>query len=99
MAARLKSFRTWQFKMMQKDLPAEVQRQCDSAFERFQENPWHPSLYFGRLDEREPPRYGCRVGARYRAVGRLQGDTIIWVWVGSHEAFNKAFAEGRKHKS
>jgi hypothetical protein len=30
-----------------------------------------------------------RVGDHYRALGRVEGDTITWVWIGTHEEYNR----------
>lgn len=75
-------------------LPADAQRQAQIAYDQFRVDPAHPSLHFKRLDKTEPPRYGVRVGLHYRAVGYLEGDLVTWFWIGSHEAFNKAFGRG-----
>jgi hypothetical protein len=41
---------------------------------------------------REIPSCGLRAYQRnYRAVGILQGDTITWIWIGSHDDFDRAF--------
>ena len=36
-------------------------------------------------------RWSVRVGAHYRAMGRFLDDdeTFLWVWIGSHEAYNR----------
>jgi hypothetical protein len=96
MAARLRSRRTKRFKEMQTALPAEIQRQAEAAYALFRVDPSYSSLHFKRLEDSQPPRYGVRIGAHYRAVGYLEGDLVTWFWIGSHEAFNKAFAENKR---
>ncbi|WP_445300598.1 MULTISPECIES: ParE family toxin-like protein [unclassified Microcoleus] len=31
----------------------------------------------------------CKLSKNYRAVGQLDGDTVIWFWVGSHAEYDK----------
>src|SRR5262249_49670997 len=33
--------------------------------------------------------YSAKVGRTYRAIGSLLGDTIYWLWIGTHEAYNR----------
>lgn len=35
--------------------------------------------------------WSVRINEQYRAVGERNGDTIIWVWVGSHNDFENMF--------
>jgi hypothetical protein len=37
----------------------------------------------------DPPTYSARVGIGYRDLGALDGDTIIWFWIGSHADYDK----------
>jgi hypothetical protein len=34
-------------------------------------------------------RFSIRIGDHHRAIGRLTGDVVEWVWIGSHEDYNK----------
>ncbi len=33
--------------------------------------------------------YSARIGSHYRAIGVLDGDTMTWTWVGTHEEYNR----------
>ena len=68
-------------------LPAEVQEQARAAYRLFQQNPYHPSLHFRRVHQTEPV-YSARVGLHYRAVGVVEGNTIVWFWIGSHAEYD-----------
>ena len=68
-------------------LPKDVQQSADKAYRLWQSNPRHPSFQFKRIDPQEPI-YSVRVGRKYRALGRLEGDTIIWFWIGSHADYD-----------
>jgi hypothetical protein len=47
----------------------------------------HPSLDFKKLRGGDN-RFSVRVGDHYRAIGHLVGDTVEWVWIGTHEVYN-----------
>jgi len=69
-----------------------VQKQAREAHRLFQANPQHPGLHFKRLRP-DPPIYSARVGIGYRAVGLLDGDAIVWYWIGSHADYDQLLKE------
>jgi hypothetical protein len=69
-------------------LPAHIQRQAREAYRIFRQNPAHPGLRFKQVHA-DPPIYSARVGISYRAVGALDGDTIVWYWIGSHADYDR----------
>ena len=73
-----------------RNLPAAVRQAARAAYRQFLDNPSHPSLRFHRLFN-DPRFWSVRISQNHRAVGILQGDTITWVWVGDHKAFDRAF--------
>jgi hypothetical protein len=72
-------------------LPVEVQRQARAAYRRFQQNPQHPGLHFRQVHAAEPI-YSARVGLHYRAVGIVDGEEIVWFWIGSHADYEALLA-------
>jgi hypothetical protein len=34
-------------------------------------------------------RFSIRIGDHHRAIGQLMGDVVEWVWIGTHEEYNK----------
>ena len=56
----------------------------------FEENPNHPSLRFKKLGGYEHI-WSVRINEQYRAVGERRGDTVVRVWIGSHDEFDKLF--------
>jgi plasmid maintenance system killer protein len=56
----------------------------------FAQNPGHPSLHFKKLGGYENV-WSVRINEQYRAVDERQGDTIIWVWIGTHNEFDSSF--------
>ena len=56
----------------------------------FAKNPDHPSLRFKKPGGYEQV-WSVRINEQYRAIGERKGDTITWVWVGTHNEFNNLF--------
>ncbi|MBI3414597.1 MAG: hypothetical protein HY043_04635 [Verrucomicrobia bacterium] len=84
----MKSRATRRFWQAYAGLPIHAQTQANKTYELWQQNHQHPSLQFKKLKAREN-RFSVRVGDRYRAIGRRVGDTVEWVWIGTHEDYNK----------
>lgn len=71
-------------------LDPRVRAAARRAYRLFATAPEHPSLRFKRLGGYEHV-WSVRINEQYRAVGERHGDTIIWVWIGSHNDFEKLF--------
>ncbi|MBW4650043.1 MAG: hypothetical protein KME06_15325 [Kastovskya adunca ATA6-11-RM4] len=84
----MKSRTTAQFRKAFAELPEQVQEQTRKAYRQFKQNPNHPSLRFKKVHP-ELPIYSARISRSYRAVGQLEGDTVIWFWVGSHAEYDR----------
>jgi hypothetical protein len=69
-------------------LPTHVQQQARDAHKLFISDQKHPSLHFKRICA-NPPIYSARVGSGYRVVGGLDGDTIVWYWIGTHAEYDQ----------
>jgi len=67
-------------------LPKPVQEKAASAYAIWAENPQHPSLRFKKVHG-GLPIYSVRIDRAWRAVGVLEGDTVVWFWVGSHASY------------
>ena len=79
---------TRQFWKLYDGLPLDIQRRARKAYDLWRANPHHPSLHFKRVDDQEPV-YSARVTDDYRVMGLLEDDTIIWFWIGKHEAYER----------
>lgn len=79
----MKSRTTRRFRELFAALPAHVQHQAREAYRHFKQNPAHPGLRFKQIHAK-PPIFSARVGIGYRAVGVVDGDTVVWYWIGSH---------------
>jgi hypothetical protein len=84
----MKSRITKQFRALLGELPSHVRQQARQAYRLFRNNPSHPGLRFKKVND-DPPMYSARVGIGYRAVGAMDGDTIVWFWIGSHGEYDK----------
>ena len=84
----IQSLTTRQFRKVYADLPEEVRRQARQAYVLFKKNPHHPSLRFKKVDK-ESNTYAVRVSLGYRALGVMEGSTIIWYWIGTHADYDK----------
>lgn len=79
---------TKQFRELLSALPLRIRQQAQQAYRLFRLNPSHPGLHFKKVHD-DPPMYSARVGIGYRAVGALEGDTVVWFWIGSHAEYDK----------
>jgi hypothetical protein len=79
---------TRQFRQLFAALPRKVRKQARDAYRLFLRNPAHPGLHFKRVLD-DPPTYSARVSLNYRAVAVLDGDTVVWYWIGTHADYDK----------
>lgn len=70
------------------DLPIHAQALARKSYQLWTKNQQHPSLHFKQL-KGGTNRFSVRIGNHYRAIGHLAGDTVEWVWIGTHEDHNK----------
>lgn len=68
---------------------AHVQRLAEKNYELWQADPEHPSLHFKKLRGGHGNRFSIRIGDHYRALGLMREETVEWVWIGTHEDYNK----------
>ncbi|MBN1395981.1 MAG: hypothetical protein JW959_13245 [Pirellulales bacterium] len=83
----MKSSTTREFRQLFAALPGHAQKQARQAYRLFRRNTAHPGLRFKRVHD-DPPVFSARVGIGYRALGALDGDTMVWFWIGSHADYN-----------
>lgn len=85
----MRSRATARFWKLYAALPAHVQQLARKNYQLWQAEEGHPSLGFKRLKGGSGKRFSIRVGDHYRAIGQRLDDGIEWVWIGSHEDYNK----------
>jgi hypothetical protein len=54
----------------------------------FRRNPSHPGLNFKKVDKQNQI-YSARVGLDHRDLGQMDGDDIVWLWIGPHADYDK----------
>lgn len=90
----MKSRTTAQFRMLLDELPASVQHRAQNAYKLFKVNPSHPSLHFKPVNTKaKGAYYSARIGIQYRALALHEGDTIIWLWIGSHADYDALLSQ------
>ena len=72
-------------------LTADKRELARRAYRLWRTNPSHPGLRFKAI-QGQPDLYSVRVGRGWRALGRLDGETMIWFWIGSHAEYDDLIA-------
>lgn len=84
----MKSSVTKAFRKRLDGLPAPVREQADKAYALWRLDPFHNSIQFKRVSQRQPI-YSARISLDYRALGLLEGDHIYWFWIGAHTEYDE----------
>jgi hypothetical protein len=71
-------------------LSPSAQQAARRAYRQFSLDPFHNSLRFKKLGGYDT-LWSVRVTLSVRAVGNRDGDTIVWVWIGTHAEFDNLF--------
>jgi hypothetical protein len=79
---------TRRFWKLYQELPASIRRLAVKNYHLWRENPRHASLDFKKLAG-GTGRFSVRIGDHYRALGQQDGEGVEWVWIGTHEEYNK----------
>ena len=73
-----------------RSLPKDVRKLAAKQYRRWLENPRHPSLQFKKVQK----YWSCRVTDAYRALAVVDGDTVIWFWIGPHNEYDRLIKRG-----
>lgn len=60
------------------------------SYQLFMDNPGRLSFRFKKLAGHERV-WSVRINDSVRAIAERDGDTVTWVWIGSHNDFDKLF--------
>lgn len=82
---------TKRFRAAYADLPLSIQTQAQAAYSLFKQNPTHPSLRFRQVHPTHPI-FSARINREYRAVGIRKANTMLWFWIGPHDAYERLLA-------
>jgi hypothetical protein len=66
-------------------LPEQVQQLARKNYNLLKENPRHPSLRFKKVGK----LWSARVGGNHRALAIEDDDGYVWVWIGTHEEYDR----------
>ncbi len=66
-------------------LSKTIQTLADKNFHLLKDNPNHPSLQLKKVGD----FWSARVGLAHRALAVEDGNDFIWVWIGSHDEYEK----------
>lgn len=66
-------------------LPRDIQERAEKNFKLLKQNPWHPSLHFKQTGN----FWSVRIGLSHRALAMKDNDDFIWVWIGSHDEYER----------
>ena len=69
-------------------LPVEIQEQARRTYQVWRANSSHPGLRFKPIQGHKD-LYSVRIGRGWRALGRLEVNTITWFWIGSHAEYDR----------
>jgi hypothetical protein len=69
-------------------LPIEVRNLADKNFELMKRDISHPSLQFKKVGR----VWSARVSISYRAVSTEIEGGYLWIWIGSHQDYDKLIA-------
>ena len=84
----MKSSVTKAFRQKLEQLPVSVQKQAVKNYILWRSDPYHNSLQFKRVSQRQPI-YSARVNLDYRVLGLLENDSIYWFWIGTHTEYDE----------
>ena len=83
----MKSYCTDEFWDLFHQLPPQIQKQTNRAFEHLAFDTRYPGLHFKCINKREMI-YSMRVGDKYRVLGNKDGEVITWYWIGPHGEYD-----------
>ena len=78
--------RFWKF---YEKLPESVQKVSKENFQMLKVNPWHPSFHFKKVGK----LWSARAGINHRALAVKDGKDFIWVWIGTHDEYERMIKE------
>ncbi len=83
----MKSHLTDEFIRRFRELPRRIQRVARKNYRLWKRNPSHPSHQFKHVGKGLPV-YAVRIGIGWRALGLLEGNTVVWFWIGPHAEYD-----------
>ena len=66
-------------------LPGNIQKTADKQYRLWLDDSRHASVQFKKVQD----YWSARITDHYRALGIMDGDTVIWFWIGPHGEYTK----------
>jgi len=66
-------------------LPKATQERAKRQFDTLKRTPHHPSLHFKKVGK----FWSVRISDFYRALAIKDGEDYIWIWIGTHDEYEK----------
>jgi len=85
----LKHFAAPSFWKTYERLPVNIRKVADQCYEILKSNPRHPSLHFKKIGKYS----SVRVGLYFRALAVEIPDGLLWLWIGTHDEYQKMIKE------
>ena len=68
-----------------RNLPQPIQKVAKKNFKLLKADHLHPSLHFKKVWK----FWSARISVNYRAIAVDDGTDFIWVWIGSHDEYER----------
>jgi mRNA-degrading endonuclease RelE of RelBE toxin-antitoxin system len=85
----MNSKRSRRFKQLYRALPLEIRKLAKQQYQFWKNNPSHPSLHFKSIHPKHLNIWSVRIGENHRAIALWETETVEWIWIGSHEEYEK----------
>ena len=76
------------FRALYDSLPKPMQEKSKASYRLWSTDPAHPSLRFKKVHTTRPIN-SLRIDLDGRAIGVLNGDIVVWFWIGPHAEYEK----------
>jgi len=90
----MKSYTTERFWSLYRKLPDTIRQQAREAYRQFDTDPSHPGLQFKKVHSNRP-LYSARINVNYRVLGLVDGDAIVWFWIGQHDEYERLLGRSK----
>lgn len=85
----MKSSTTASFRRSLQELPPRIRKLARKNFLLWLRDARHPSLQFKKAGH----YWSARVGLEYRALAKIEGDKVMWFWIGSHGEYERLISD------
>jgi hypothetical protein len=84
----VKHFASRRFWRLYDALPADIRAVADKNYQLLKADPAHPSLHFKKVGK----LWSVRAGVHHRALAVEVEGSLVWVWIGRHDEYERLIA-------